>query len=97
LGDELAYGFFGQKWISYSTHLIDALVILASLLLWKKNPLWTLLILFTVIVGPVPRYYAMVVPLMALAWVVLSIEIATRVPHRWLEVALLAGIAALVV
>jgi Dolichyl-phosphate-mannose-protein mannosyltransferase len=101
LGDELAYGFFGQKWIWYSTHLMDALAILASLLLWKKNPLWTLLILFTVIVtvivGPVPRYYAMVLPLMALAWVVLIIEIATRVPHRWLEVALLAGLAALVI
>jgi hypothetical protein len=50
LGAEMRYGFFGQKWVWYSTHLMDAIAILASLLLWKKNPLWTLLILLSVAV-----------------------------------------------
>jgi hypothetical protein len=101
LGAELAYGFFGQKWVWITTHLMDALAIAASLLLWRRNPLWTLLILLTVavtlVMGPVPRYYVMVLPLMMLSWVVLSIEIARRVPHRWLEVALLTGFAAVVI
>src|SRR5205823_4688642 len=93
---ELAYSFFGQKWIPGMTELMNLIAIAASLVLWRRNPLWTLLILLTVavtlVMGPVPRYYVMVVPLMMLSWFVLTIEIARRVPHRWLEVVILAGI-----
>jgi hypothetical protein len=98
---ELAYAFFGQKWVPGMTELMNVIAVAAGALLWKRNPLWTLLILLTVavtlVMGPVPRYYVMILPLMALSWVVLSVEVARRVPHRWLEVALAAGIAMLVI
>src|SRR5207244_10472171 len=96
LTSELAYAFFGQKWIPGMTEVMNVIAILASLVLWRRNPLWTLLVLLTVavtmVMGPVPRYYVMVLPLMMLSWFVLTSTIAQRVPHRWLEVVLLAGL-----
>src|SRR5205823_12049942 len=75
LDAELAYSFFGQKWIPGMTQVMNVLAVLASLLLWRTNPLWTLLILLTVavtlVMGPVPRYYVMVLPLLMLSWFVL--------------------------
>ena len=97
---ELAYAFFGQKWLPGMTEVMNAVAVVAAILLWRVNPLWTLLILLTVavtlIMGPVPRYYAMVTPLMMLSWVLLTVEVARRVPHRWLEVAITAGVLAVV-
>src|SRR5439155_13547077 len=56
----------------------------------------TLLILLTVgvtmVMGPVPRYYVMVLPLMMLSWFVLTLEIARRVPHHRADLVILAGI-----
>ncbi|HYO11431.1 MAG TPA: hypothetical protein VER17_20875 [Tepidisphaeraceae bacterium] len=101
LRSEFAYGFFGQQWVPGVTQLMSLVAIFASLLLFRRNPLWTLLVLMTVAVtllmAPIPRYYVMVLPLLMLAWVLLSSEVALRVPHRWLEVALLAGICAVCV
>ncbi|MEA2710869.1 MAG: hypothetical protein QOF78_3470 [Phycisphaerales bacterium] len=96
LSAELAYGFFGQKWIPGATEVINVAVILSSLLLLRRNPLWTLIILLTVAVTllmtPVPRYYVMVLPLLALSWLMLVIEIARRVPPKHRELAILIGL-----
>jgi hypothetical protein len=100
LSSAMAYAFFGQKWVPGVTELMNVIAMAAALLLVRRNPLWTLLILLTVAVTlvtiSVPRYYVMVLPLMMLSWILLTCEIARRVPHRWLEVALVAGICAVV-
>jgi hypothetical protein len=100
LSSAMAYGFFGQKWVPGLTELMNVIAIAAALLLLRREPLWTLLIFgcvaVTLVMIAIPRYYVMVLPLMALAWIVLVSEVAVRVPHRWLEVALLAGICLLV-
>jgi hypothetical protein len=94
---EFSYGFFGQKWFPGMTQAMTIIAIAASLLLLRTNPLWTLLILLTVVVTllmtVVPRYYVMILPLLVIAWLLLFVNLATRVPHRWMEVVLLIGIA----
>jgi hypothetical protein len=100
LSSAMAYGFFGQKWFPGLTELMNLLAIGSALLLLRREPLWTLLVFgcvaVTLVMIAIPRYYVMVLPLMALAWILLTTEVALRVPHRWLEVALLAGICMLV-
>ena len=79
-GTEMNFSFFGQKWwpdgfvvrghyIPGMTDIMSVLVILSALLLWRVNPLWTLLIFLTIAVTLVmtvaPRYYIMVLPLLA--------------------------------
>jgi hypothetical protein len=96
LGDGLAYGFFGQKWAPGLTQLMNLAAIASSLLLLRRYPLWALLILLTigvtVVMTPVPRYYVMVLPLMALSWLLLVGEVARRVPPKRLELAILVGL-----
>jgi hypothetical protein len=96
LGDGLAYGFFGQKWAPGLTQLINVAVICSSLLLLRRYPLWTLLILgtigVTIVMTPVPRYYVMVLPLLAISWLLLVITIAHRVPPKHFELAILIGL-----
>jgi hypothetical protein len=83
LSSEFSYGFFGQKWGPVLTELLCLIAILSSLLLLRVNPLWTLLVFLTVcttlVMTPVPRYYVMVAPLLALGWILLAVEIARRV------------------
>jgi hypothetical protein len=98
---EIAHGFFGQRWLPGMTQVMNLIAIGASLLLLKKNPMWTLLILFTVVVmmlmTPVPRYLVMVIPLLMLAWVLLIIEIAKRVPPQHASAVIFVGLAAVIV
>jgi hypothetical protein len=98
---EMAYAFFGQQWVPFITELLDVVVILASLLLLRKNPLWTLIVLITVAVTvlmkPVPRYYVMILPLLAISWLLLTVELARRAPIKWQDTVLLAGIALMIV
>jgi hypothetical protein len=97
---ELAYGFFGAKWVPGVTELMNLIAIAACVVLWRRNPLWTLLVLLTIavtlVMGAVPRYYAMVVPLMMLSWIVLAITIAQRLPSKHTDLILLAGILTVV-
>jgi hypothetical protein len=97
---EMAYGVFGQIWVRGVTEAINVILILSSLLLLRRNPLWTLIILLTVAVTllmtPVPRYYVMVFPLMALSWLLLAFEIARRVPPKHLELVILISIIMLI-
>jgi hypothetical protein len=97
---ELAYGFFGMKWVPVLTELMNLIAIAACVLLWRRNPLWTLLILLTIavtlIMGAVPRYYTMIVPLMMLSWIVLAITLAQRFPAKHTDLILLAGILTVV-
>jgi len=100
LGDGLAYGFFGQKWAPGLTQLINVAVILSSLLLLRKYPLWALLILgtigVTIVMTPVPRYYVMILPLLALSWLLLVVTIARRVPAKHFELAIMIGLIMMV-
>jgi hypothetical protein len=101
LREELAYGFFGQKWFPGGTQIINLALIGSSLLLLRRNPMWTLLILGTVAVTllmrPVPRYYVMVAPLMALSWLLLIVAIARRVPAKHFELIVLLGLLMVVI
>jgi hypothetical protein len=96
LSDEINYGFFGQKWFPGATQVINVALIASSLLLLKRNPLWTLLILgtvaVTVVMTPVPRYYVMIAPLLALSWLLLFVELARRVPRKHFELGVLVGL-----
>src|SRR6185436_5906251 len=100
LDHEFAYGFFGQKFFFGGTHALTILAIASSLILLRHNPLWTLVVLLTVavtlVMAPVARYYVMIVPLLMLAWMLMFIAIAQRVPAKWVEVVLVIGIAFLV-
>ncbi len=106
-GTEMNFSFFGEKWwppgisvrrhyIPGMTDIMSVVVILSALLLWRVNPLWTLLVFLTIavtlVMTVVPRYYMMILPLLTLAWFLLILEIARRVPGRWFETVLLAGI-----
>jgi len=108
---ELNFSFFGQRWwptairrphlyIPGMTDVMSVLVIVGALMLWRVNPLWTLLVLFTIavtlVMTVVPRYYIMVLPLLVLGWFLLTIKIAQLVPRRWVEVVLIVSIAIVV-
>ena len=96
LSAELSHSFFGEQWGPGLTQAMSLIVLAASLLLWRTNPLWPLLIFLTVMatlmMTTVPRYYTMVLPLLALAWMLLAIEIARRVPVRLADTVLLAAV-----
>jgi hypothetical protein len=100
LTGELAYSFFGIKWGPVLTELMTLIAIAACVVLWRRNPLWTLLILLTIavtmVMGAVPRYYTMIVPLMMLSWIVLAITLAQRLPAKHTDLILLAGILTVV-
>jgi hypothetical protein len=72
-------------------------VLCASLLLFRVNPLWPLLILLTVattlVMTTVPRYYIMVLPLMLLGWFTLAFQVARHVSGRWTDLVLALAIA----
>jgi hypothetical protein len=97
LGGELSYGIFGEKWGPGLTQLMTIALIVSSLWLARHDPLWTLLALLTVFVtlvmGPVPRYYVMIVPLMLMGWLLMFVWLAHRVPAQWAGIVLLLGMA----
>src|SRR5207249_924365 len=93
---ELSFSFFGQQWFRGVTELISLALLASSALLWRKNPLWTMLILMTVattvVMTVVPRYYVMVLPLLLLSWLLLLQQVIRLVPDRWRDVVLAAGL-----
>ncbi len=97
LSGQLAYSLFGSKWGPGLTEAMTVVALAASLMLLRINPLWTLLIALTVIttllMTTVPRYYTMVMPLMVLAWMLLAVEIAWRVPVKWADYVLILAVA----
>jgi hypothetical protein len=97
LSGQLAYSLFGSKWGPGLTEVMTVIALAASLMLLRINPLWTLLIALTVIttliMTTVPRYYTMVMPLMVLAWMLLAIEIAWRVPVKLADTVLILATA----
>lgn len=100
INSELAYSFFGQKWLPGMTQLMNVVAILAPLLLIRRNWLWPLLVYITVavtlVMTAVPRYYVMVLPIMMLSWILLTVVVAQNVPPKWVELTLVLGIAAVV-
>ena len=93
---EFAFAFFGQLWFPPLTEILTVVAIGASLLLWRINPLWTILVLATIattiVMNAVPRYYIMVLPLLLIAWIMLWQRLARFVPPRWSDAVLLAGL-----
>jgi hypothetical protein len=98
---EFAYSFFGQQWVPGVTELFTLTTFAASLLLWRKNPLWTILIAATlgatVMMTTVPRYYVMVLPLTVLSWLMLFQQLGRLLPPKHRELALLAGLLMLAI
>jgi hypothetical protein len=96
LGGELSYAFFGQKWAPGLTQVVSVLLIASSLLLFRINPLWMLLVLLTVavtlVMKPVPRYFVMILPLLALGWLLLLTEIGRRLGPKGFVAVMLLGI-----
>lgn len=76
--------------------LTIALLIGTIQLFWRQ-PLWALTILVTLavtsILSSASRYYLMVLPALLVAWVLLLSSIAVRVPAVWAEVLLIAGLS----
>jgi hypothetical protein len=109
LNDQLPAGFFGEQLSLFSiraegrryspTSMVGSLVLIASsVLLWKRgHRTWALLcwgtIAVTVLISAEPRYYVMILPVLMLAWLLLVGSASVRLPGRWGEVALVAGLA----
>ena len=85
LHDQLPTAFFGQRCAPLS--ILASLVLLASTLLLWRNPLWLALIwltmLVTVLLSAEPRYYIMVLPLLALGWVLMLDRVLHWIPNVW--------------
>jgi hypothetical protein len=94
--DTFPTGLLGQNlpW-KLPVLLTIALVIGTIMLLWRQ-PLWALMILVTLavtsILSTAPRYYLMVLPALLVAWVLLLCSVAVRLPTVWGEVLLIAGL-----
>jgi Ca2+/Na+ antiporter len=73
-GTQLGPGFIpvgGKHWLGFST-IYSLVVIISGALLMRRNVLWGLFVLFTVLtmmlIGSVPRYFIMILPLLLAGW-----------------------------
>lgn len=73
-GTQLGPGFIpmgGKYWIGFST-IYSLVVIVSGVLLVRRNVLWGVFVLLTVVtmavIGSVPRYFIMVLPLLLAGW-----------------------------
>ncbi|MBV8780045.1 MAG: glycosyltransferase family 39 protein [Phycisphaerae bacterium] len=85
LHDQLPSAFFGERVAPCS--ILASLVVLASTLMLWRNPLWVLLIFITfavtVLLSAEPRYYLMVLPLLALGWMLMLDGLLRIAPGKW--------------
>lgn len=76
---ELPAAFLGQTFFPFNL-LISATLIVGAGFLFRRNPLWALLIwgtlLATLLTSVVPRYYLMIMPLLMLSWLLVAIRVA---------------------
>jgi hypothetical protein len=73
-GTQLGPGFIplgGKYWIGFST-IYSLVVIISGVLLVRRNVLWGVFVLLTVltmaVIGSVPRYFIMILPLLLAGW-----------------------------
>jgi hypothetical protein len=108
LNKQLPAGFFGEQLSIGSIHInggrysptsvIGSLLLIGSVaLIARRHPLWAIFAWFmiatTVIYSDEPRYYLMVLPILLLAWLTMLMKLRDRLPGRWGEVLLGAGLA----
>ena len=83
LHDQLPTAFFGQR-VAPLSIFTSLLLIASSLFLWRQ-PLWLAIILLTflvtVLLSAEPRYYIMVLPLLALGWILLMDRVQIWLPN----------------
>jgi hypothetical protein len=98
---QLSPGFFGQRFGPMTVPITLALIGSTWFLFRRGFPLWGLLVLgtmgVTIVTEAIPRYYLMVLPLMMLAYVLMSAAIARRLGRKWAETAFIATVALFVI
>lgn len=85
LDEHLPTAMFGFEMRWHLGKITFAVLLLGSLLLMRRSVLWGLYVLvtlgMTVVVGSVPRYFLMILPLLLTAW-----AIVTEIVARWFAV-----------
>ena len=98
LNEDLSDAFFGMGLGPGLDPVLAVIVCAGGILLIRKHALWSLVVLVTLLVtvffsGTTPRYYLMIMPLLALGWIQTLRWAASRVPRQWRNLAIGAGIA----
>lgn len=82
-GENLNDAFFSQD-MSPLAIPFSILVLVGGVLVWRRNVVWGLmifgLVLVTLPLSTVPRYYIMVMPMLWLGWILLLSKVALRSP-----------------
>jgi 4-amino-4-deoxy-L-arabinose transferase-like glycosyltransferase len=91
----LPASFLGQQ-LPEAVGAVFSIVLLgSSLLLARKQFIWTILIILTVLVtlmlSTAPRYYVMVLPFLALGWLVMVRGVAEWFGGKWCDMIFLVG------
>lgn len=64
--------FLGQEFPLGGNYFISAVLLIGSALLFRRHPLWALLVFLTIVItvmlSTTPRYYLMVMPFLLLVW-----------------------------
>lgn len=102
LTEHASDAFFGMSLGPGLDPVLAIIIFGGGILLIRKQMLWGLLVLVTLLVtvffaGTIPRYYLMVMPLLVLGWIQTLRVTAYRLPRRWRGLAIGIGIALVVI
>jgi hypothetical protein len=96
LHDDIPAAVFGEQ-LAPASILASLLLLGSGYLLFRRHPLWTLLVYGTVgatlLMSTESRYYMMVLPIFLLGWLVMTCALAARLSRKWGELVLLASLA----